>query len=89
MAEQHEDPGRSEASRPKPPVEGRDLKTLVNEYERQLILSALGATRGHQRRAARCLGISPSSLHEKMKRLGIRVPPTWTGGDAPNASGRP
>jgi DNA-binding NtrC family response regulator len=57
---------------------GPDLKTLVNEYERQLILSALGATRGHQRRAARCLGISPSSLHEKMRRLGIKVMPTWT-----------
>jgi len=57
---------------------GPDLKTMVNEYERQLILSALGATRGHQRRAARCLGISPSSLHEKMKRLGIKVMPTWT-----------
>ena len=58
--------------------EARDLKTLVEDYERQLILSALGATLGHQRRAARCLGISPSSLHEKMKRLGIRVQPTWT-----------
>ena len=58
--------------------QANDLKTLVNEYERQLILSALGATRGHQRRAARCLGISPSSLHEKMKRLGIKVAPSWT-----------
>jgi len=60
------------------PAGGADLKTLVNEYERQLILSALGATRGHQRRAARCLGVSPSSLHEKMRRLGIKVMPTWT-----------
>jgi DNA-binding NtrC family response regulator len=65
------DPRRASAA-------GPDLKTLVNEYERQLILSALGATRGHQRRAARCLGISPSSLHEKMRRLGIKVMPTWT-----------
>lgn len=78
MAEQYEEPGRIEARRPKTPVEGQDLKTLVNDYERQLIMTALGATRGHQRRAARCLGISPSSLHEKMKRLGIKVMATWT-----------
>jgi len=68
-------------------AEARDLKTLVNEYERQLILSALGATRGHQRRAARCLGISPSSLHEKMKRLGIKVEPNWTVRSAPSPAG--
>ena len=80
MAGEREDPGRADTRRASPAPEGRDLKTLVNEYERQLILSALGATRGHQRRAARCLGISPSSLHEKMKRLGIKVLPTWTGG---------
>jgi len=80
MAGERGDPARADTRRPSPPAEGRDLKTLVNEYERQLILSALGATRGHQRRAARCLGISPSSLHEKMKRLGIKVLPTWTGG---------
>ena len=58
MAGEREDQTRVEPRRPGAPVEGRDLKTLVNEYERQLILSALGATRGHQRRAARCLGIS-------------------------------
>jgi len=68
-------------------AEGRDLKTLVTEYERQLILSALGATRGHQRRAARCLGISPSSLHEKMKRLGIKVEPSWTVRSPPSPAG--
>jgi DNA-binding NtrC family response regulator len=70
-------------------AEAPDLKTLVNEYERQLILSALGATRGHQRRAARCLGISPSSLHEKMKRLGIRVEPSWTARSGLSAAGHP
>ena len=78
MAEQYDEPGRIDARRMKTPVEGQDLKTLVNDYERQLIMTALGATRGHQRRAARCLGISPSSLHEKMKRLGIKIMPTWT-----------
>jgi DNA-binding NtrC family response regulator len=87
MAGQREDPAQADTRRPRPSPEARDLKTLVNEYERQLILSALGATRGHQRRAARCLGISPSSLHEKMKRLGIKVLPTWTGGREGNAPG--
>jgi DNA-binding NtrC family response regulator len=87
MAEQYEDPGGIDARRPKLAVEGQDLKTLVNDYERQLIMTALGATRGHQRRAARCLGISPSSLHEKMKRLGIKVMPTWTGRDDANPTG--
>jgi len=80
MAGERDDHVRVDARRAGSPAEGRDLKSLVNEYERQLILSALGATRGHQRRAARCLGVSPSSLHEKMKRLGIKVLPTWTGG---------
>jgi len=87
MAGEREDPARADTRRPSTPAEGRDLKTLVSEYERQLILSALGATRGHQRRAARCLGISPSSLHEKMKRLGIKVLATWTGDRETNASG--
>ena len=87
MADERQDPARADTRRPSPPAEGRDLKTLVNEYERQLILSALGATRGHQRQAARCLGISPSSLHEKMKRLGIKVLPTWTGGREGSAPG--
>ena len=80
MTSEREEQVRVEPRRPSAPAESRDLKTLVNEYERQLILSALGATRGHQRRAARCLGISPSSLHEKMKRLGIKVLPSWTAG---------
>ena len=77
MAERYEETVHVDVRRPKAPVEGQDLKTLVNDYERQLIMTALGATRGHQRRAARCLVISPSSLHEKMKRLGIKVMPTW------------
>jgi DNA-binding NtrC family response regulator len=87
MGGEREDQSRIDARRPSTPAEGRDLKNLVNEYERQLILSALGATRGHQRRAARCLGISPSSLHEKMKRLGIKVLPTWTGGREGSTAG--
>lgn len=49
-----------------------NLKALLEAYERQLIESALAATHGNQRRAARALGLLPTTLHEKMKRLGLR-----------------
>jgi DNA-binding NtrC family response regulator len=48
-----------------------DLKTQVDGYERELILGALQEAGGRQRQAARSLGILPTTLHEKMKRLGI------------------
>ena len=47
------------------------LKDLVEAYERHVIEDALGATHGNQRRAARALGVLPTTLHEKMKRLGL------------------
>jgi DNA-binding NtrC family response regulator len=47
------------------------LKALVSAYERQLIESALLAAEGNQRRAAASLGLLPTTLHEKMKRLGL------------------
>jgi DNA-binding NtrC family response regulator len=47
------------------------LKERVEAYERQLIESALMATAGNQRRAAASLGLLPTTLHEKMKRLGL------------------
>ena len=47
------------------------LKSLVDAYERQLIQSALTAASGNQRRAAAALGLLPTTLHEKMKRLGL------------------
>jgi DNA-binding NtrC family response regulator len=50
---------------------GTNLKTLLDAYERQLIETALAATAGNQRRAARTLGLLPTTLHEKMKRLGL------------------
>lgn len=59
-----------EAARP-------SLKNLVADYERKLILNALSASGGHQRRAAAFLGVLPTTLLEKMKRLGIhRSSPT-------------
>jgi DNA-binding NtrC family response regulator len=48
-----------------------NLKTKIEAYERQLIESALEATAGNQRRAAAALGVLPTTLHEKMKRLGL------------------
>jgi transcriptional regulator with GAF, ATPase, and Fis domain len=47
------------------------LKSKVDAYERQLIQSALTAAAGNQRRAAAALGLLPTTLHEKMKRLGL------------------
>jgi DNA-binding NtrC family response regulator len=47
------------------------LRELVNAYERRLIEEALRATGGNQRRAAQVLGVLPTTLHEKMKRLGL------------------
>jgi Bacterial regulatory protein, Fis family len=48
-----------------------DLKSLLEAHERSLILAALGAVGGRQRSAAELLRILPSTLCEKMKRLGI------------------
>jgi DNA-binding NtrC family response regulator len=52
----------------------RDLRSRLLAYERQLISAALVETGGNQRRAARLLGILPTTLHEKLKRLGLRAP---------------
>jgi DNA-binding NtrC family response regulator len=61
-------------------LERRDLKALLTEYERDLIRRALEATGGNQRQAARRLGVLPTTLNEKMKRLGLRTRPE---GDEP------
>ena len=55
---------RSMGSRP-------TLKDLVDAYERHVIEDALQAASGNQRRAAQALGVLPTTLHEKMKRLGL------------------
>ncbi len=54
------------------------LKTLVEEFERRTIEDALRATQGNQRQAARALGVLPTTLHEKMKRLGLLRRPAET-----------
>jgi DNA-binding NtrC family response regulator len=69
------------------------LKALMERYERQLIESALSASAGNQRRAAAALGLLPTTLHAKMKRLGLlrrsspaRVPDAVSLEDAVSAS---
>jgi DNA-binding NtrC family response regulator len=52
---------------------GRPLKEMMEDYERSLVTAALARSGGHQRRAAAALGILPSTLHEKMKRLGLKT----------------
>jgi DNA-binding NtrC family response regulator len=61
--------------RPESPIEGRRLRDLLDEYERGLIVCALQETGGNQRRAAGLLGVLPTTLHEKLKRLGLRPRP--------------
>jgi DNA-binding NtrC family response regulator len=58
------------------------LKQRMNDYERALIAAALQAAGGNQRRAAATLGILPSTLSEKLKRLGLRRPGTADRGNA-------
>jgi DNA-binding NtrC family response regulator len=53
------------------PGRGQSLKSQVEAYERRLIEAALAASSGNQRRAAAALGLLPTTLHEKMKRLGL------------------
>jgi DNA-binding NtrC family response regulator len=69
-----------------------DLKSRLVAYERELITAALAESRGNQRRAAHRLGILPTTLHEKMKRLGLRADAFLAGGvrdDAACGSERP
>jgi transcriptional regulator with GAF, ATPase, and Fis domain len=43
----------------------------VSDFERQLIVKALQACGGVQKRAAEMLRVKPTTLHEMMKRLSI------------------
>ena len=62
----------SELTRPMIIPEGQTLKDLVQEYERQLLLMALELAGWNQRKVAVSLGLLPSTLSEKLKRLGLR-----------------
>jgi transcriptional regulator with GAF, ATPase, and Fis domain len=43
--------------------------------ERRAIITALVETHGNHRQAAAALGLLPSTLHERMKRLGLKRGP--------------
>ena len=53
------------------PSNGLSFKEAVGAYERQLIVKALKASGGVQKRAAELLKVKPTTLHEMMKRLSI------------------
>ncbi len=65
--------------------EGQTLKDHVQEYERQLLLMALELAGWNQRRVASSLGLLPSTLSEKMKRLGLRSSRRDAGADEAGA----
>ena len=55
------------------PNGGISLKEAISGYERQLIIKALQASGGVQKRAAELLSVKPTTLHEMMKRLKVSV----------------
>ncbi len=55
------------------PDRGVSFKEAVSAYERQLIIKALQACGGVQKRAAERLKVKPTTLHEMMKRLRVTV----------------
>ncbi|TDI42532.1 MAG: sigma-54-dependent Fis family transcriptional regulator [Acidobacteria bacterium] len=72
--------GVPDGDREGPPTEeddllppGLSLGAAVASYERRLIREALERSSGVQRQAARLLGMRPTTLNEKIKRLGLRA----------------
>jgi len=59
------------------------LRDLLASIEFAIIAATLRATQGNQRRAARALGMLPTTLQEKLKRYGLRPRSDGYGVDAP------
>jgi transcriptional regulator with GAF, ATPase, and Fis domain/tetratricopeptide (TPR) repeat protein/predicted Ser/Thr protein kinase len=53
---------------------GLDLRARVDALEAELVVEALGKTRGNQTRAAQVLGLSRFGLQKMMKRLKVKAP---------------
>jgi two-component system response regulator PilR (NtrC family) len=53
------------------PAEGANLETLVNDYERGLLLEALERAGGVKKRAAKLLGVSFRSFRYRLQKLGL------------------
>ena len=62
--------GEASGTSPVRPVR-TDFKTLVNSFERELIVEALKAKSGNVAAAARQLGLSERIIHYKIGKLGI------------------
>lgn len=58
-------------SRPVDIKHGARFSDEVRQFEVSLIRTALGRTSGSQTRAARLLGLKPTTLNAKIKRYGI------------------
>ncbi len=55
------------------PTGGLPFKDTISGFERQLIIQALQASGGVQKKAAELLQVKPTTLHEMMKRLSISI----------------
>jgi two-component system response regulator PilR (NtrC family) len=64
-------PAPSSPPAPNLPEGGVSFKEAISTYERQLIVEALQASGGVQKRAAELLSVKPTTLHEMMKRLKV------------------
>ncbi len=62
--------------------DGSNLHDEVRRFEIELINDALCRTHGHQNKAARLLGIKPTTLNSKIKRYNIMFPFFSIGRDA-------
>jgi DNA-binding NtrC family response regulator len=66
--------GREELTIGEIPSEGLDFRLTVQAFQAQLIDQALKQSGGVQRRAARLLQLSPTTLNEMIHRLGLKPP---------------
>ncbi|HEX8719308.1 MAG TPA: helix-turn-helix domain-containing protein [Pyrinomonadaceae bacterium] len=65
----------SPAAAPPAGVEESDFYEMIRAYEKFLIRRALLRSRGNQAKAARMLGLKPTTLHNKIKVYDIKVGP--------------
>jgi transcriptional regulator with GAF, ATPase, and Fis domain len=52
-------------------LNNRKFYDAIKDYEKKLISEALIQSRGNQARAARMLGLTPTTLSSQLRRLGI------------------
>jgi len=58
-------------------VQSKNFFDVVEDYERKLIGDALAECKGNQARAARLLGLKPTTLNSHIQRLGIDINLYW------------